>query len=166
MVVNGNVEGGREIRTDGHHLLTPLQVPRSTTTALLHSRARNHARRSAAPGGGEHCGTPFFLSFNRCSTLDLMHPQNKHARRTKRNQNVPEEVGVWIHGELPRPSECLQARSRSCTLLQTPLSFPSIGVQTLRLCCAHQTRQAVNHTHWLCPRDLQGLLPRGCAFWG
>ena len=61
------------------HTLARLRISWSTTTALLHSRACKHARRNGAPGGREHCGTPFLLSFNRCSTLDLMHPQHHHA---------------------------------------------------------------------------------------
>ena len=111
MVVNWNVEGGRAIRTDGHHFLIPLQVPRSTTSALFHSRACKHARRSGEMGGGEHCGTPFFLPFNRSSTLDLMHPQHHHATvhqtsscaKGKRPRERGEGEGDgWTPGEMLR----------------------------------------------------------------
>ena len=66
--------------------------------------------------------------------------------------NAPEEVDAWTHGEMLRPSKrvltdlvsVLQAVARH------PWRFPPRRVQTLQLCCAHQVRQAANHTHAGC----------------
>ena len=175
MVVNWNVGGGREIRTDGHHLLTPLQVTRSTTSALFHNSVQARTKEWST-GWRRTLWHAFLSSFQqeqhlrsdapttspRDLTLKMAAHQTSSSEKGKTSQRRL-VFGFMVKCRDRRSAGRLgKGHALYCRHL---LSFPSRGVETLRLCCAHQTRQAANHTHWMCLRDLQGLLPRGCAFW-